>query len=106
MGVVDIEEKEKIAGEFMSLPFLTTAILVPFNGILIDKYGQRIKILLVSGLICLVSHVLLLTIKNGLPLILLGIGYSMFGAVTWTTVPFIVIEKYTVSDFSLMGVIF
>ena len=49
---------------------------------------------------------MLLTTKNGLPLLLLGVGYSMFGAVTWTTVPFIVIEKYTVFNLLMNNYIF
>jgi MFS-type transporter involved in bile tolerance (Atg22 family) len=86
----------------MSLPFFTVAFLTPILGAYVDKYGNRVFMIMIACIIGILSHVMLLKLQSAVPLILLGISYSMFGASTWTTVPYIVSKKYTGIAFGIM----
>ncbi len=50
-----IEENEKLAGEVMSLPFITSALLFPVIGLVIDKFGKRINLLIYSAFFVVLS---------------------------------------------------
>ena len=89
----DTAENERIAGELMSIPFLTSALLFPIIGYTIDKYGKRTLFLILSALLVIAGHVTMLYIYPILPLILLGLGYSLFGGIVWPSVALVVNPK-------------
>ena len=93
----NISKKE--AGILMGVPFLMAAIFVPLLGIIIDKYGYRCFLTIISGVFCFISFILFNFIKPYIPLIFLGFGYSIFASVLWPAVP-IVLNNKEISGFA------
>jgi len=87
---IGISAKETISGHYISILFVITALALPLVGIFIDKYGQRLRILLLACLFSICSHILLLFVQNSFPLVMLGLSYSLFGAAIWPIIPYIV----------------
>uniref|UniRef100_A0A7S0HMB8 Lysosomal dipeptide transporter MFSD1 n=1 Tax=Phaeocystis antarctica TaxID=33657 RepID=A0A7S0HMB8_9EUKA len=79
----------------MSEPFLMSAVLTPVLGHLVDNRGGRATLCLLSALACLLVHLLLgLTALPAKVLLLgLGLGYSVFAAVIWPSVAYVVDSK-------------
>lgn len=65
-----------------------SAFLVPFCGILVDYYGGRASYLLWCALIIMAVHLTLaLTeITPIVPLLFLGLSYSMYGVAIWPSI--------------------
>ena len=65
-----------------------SAILVPFCGVIVDLYGCRASFLLLCSLIIMGVHLTLgLTMLNPvIPLIFLGISYSIYGVAIWPSI--------------------
>jgi len=76
------------------IPYTTFAILVPFVGILIDKFGQNIHVLSIGSILFGTAQGLLTTdMPPMFPLLLQGMGFTCFGASFWSTIPLIVHES-------------
>ena len=69
-----------------------SAVLVPICGILVDKYGRRASLLVLCALVIAAVHLVLgLTmIYPVIPLIFLGLSYSMYGVAIWPSIATIV----------------
>jgi MFS family permease len=65
-------------------------VTIPIFGLMLDKYGQRLNLIFLACVSCILAHSLLLSIQNVIPLILLGICYALFGAAIWPTIPYVV----------------
>ena len=78
------------AGVFMGIPFFISAIMVPIFGYIIDKYGKRAFLTLLSGILCVISFICLYLFYPVFPLILLGVTYSLFAAVIWPSISIVV----------------
>ena len=78
------------AGVFMGIPFFISAIMVPIFGYIIDKHGKRAFLTLLSGILCVISFICLYLFYPVLPLILLGVTYSLFAAVIWPSISIVV----------------
>jgi len=85
------------AGYLFGVPYIISAITSPFLGLGIDKFGKR------AFLICLSSGILILAYTSSMmmtecyrcynelyPLVLTGIGYSIYAAAIWGSIPYIV----------------
>jgi MFS family permease len=83
------------AGHLMGIPFCLSVICFPIIGIILDKYGMRIHLLLTAGCMLCITLILLIFVYPIVPLILLGLSYSLFGAIVWSSVPYIVEKKIT-----------
>ena len=83
-------EAKNIAGIYMGVPFLISALMVPVFGIIIDKFGKRAYITLLSGVLCVLSFVLFYLLEPIIPLIILGLTYSIFAAVIWPSISVVV----------------
>ena len=91
-----LNEGRHMAGVYMGIPFFIGAIMVPIFGWIIDKFGNRSVLTLISGCMCLFTFVLFYLIKPLLPLILLGVTYSIFASVIWPSISIAVDDKESV----------
>jgi len=71
---------EKIAGLMLGVTYTVSAITAPFLGVLIDRAGRRVNLMVAGSVLVLISHLMLITIYPLLPLIILGFGFSFFVA--------------------------
>lgn len=85
------------AGLLFGVPYIISAATSPFLGFAIDKIGKR------ALLICLSSVILIIAFTSSMmmpechqcynemyPLVLVGIGYSIYAAACWGSVPYVV----------------
>ena len=98
------EEANHKAGIAMSVPFFISAILVPFFGIFIDKFGNRAYLSFVSALFCLFSFGLFYSASPIYAIILLGVTYSLFASVIWPAISLVVQNKYVVRYLIKIGI--
>lgn len=87
---------ESRAATPMSIPYLISAVISPFLGLVVDRIGLRAFLIAVAPAALLVAH-LLLAVTNVTPfapLTLLGVAYSVFAAVLWPAVPLVVEEHH------------
>lgn len=75
-----------------SIPDTMSAILVPFCGVLVDRYGGRATLLVVCALVIAAVHTTLgLTMLNPIyPLLFLGLSYSIYGVAIWPSIATII----------------
>lgn len=81
----------------MSIPYIISAVMCPFIGILIDKYGLRAVIAALGPAILIIVHALLgySTIGPIGPLVGQGLAYTGFAAVLWPAIPLVVEDRFT-----------
>lgn len=85
------------AGELFGVPYIISAIISPFLGAAIDKFGKR------AFLICMSSIMLLIGFGASMmmpechqcynemyPLMFTGIGYSIYASAIWGSIPYVV----------------
>jgi MFS family permease len=97
-----------MAGYLFGVPYIISAIASPFLGALIDRFGKR------ALLICLSSLILIIAFTSSMmmpechqcynevyPLILTGIGYSIYASAIWGSVPYVVSENAVGTAFGL-----
>jgi MFS family permease len=81
---------EDHAGTIMSLPFIISCASSPFVGLLLDKFGHRDLMLIVSCGIIALSHLLLaipsVQIEASLVFVIFGIGYCLFACSLYPSV--------------------
>lgn len=85
------------AGLVMSEPYMISAVLTPLLGLLVDRYGHRATMVVVSAGVLTLSHLLMALTALPAELLLLGIGlgYSIFACVIWPSIPSVV-ERSTI----------
>lgn len=86
-----------IAGVFLLSIYCCAAVITPFFGNLIDKYGRRAFFMIISNIIFIIALIVLLSIPNHInklfaliPLILIGIFYATYAAIFWPCIPLVV----------------
>ncbi len=79
----------------MSIPYIISGTASPFFGILVDYYGQRASMTLVSAVVLLAVHSSLAWSTGSPlgPLVGQGIAYTTFAAVLWPAIPLLVSEE-------------
>ena len=87
------KEGRKIAGIYMGIPFFIGAIMVPVFWGIINKYGNRTLFCLSSGIMCVLTFIFFYIMTPIIPLILLGISYSIFASVVWPAIAIAVNDK-------------
>jgi len=87
------------AGEVLTVVYMVSAFLTPIIGIIIDKTGRRLNLLLFSLILLIVPHIMLnvLTAESDqiwvvLALFLIGVFFAIYAAVFWSCTPLIVSE--------------
>lgn len=96
------------AGYLFGIPYIISAVTSPLLGILIDQVGKR------AFLICLSSALLILANLSSMsmpecdrchnevyPLVLTGIGYSIYCAAIWGSVPYLVSQSTVGTAFGI-----
>lgn len=85
------------AGYLFGIPYIISAILSPLLGLTIDKIGKRAFLICLSSVILIIAYGSSSMMKecyqcyNELyPLILTGVGYSIYAAAIWGSIPYIV----------------
>jgi MFS family permease len=83
------------SGVLASLIIWGTIIFTPLFGGMVDKYGKRASVMIFGALLLLISHLTLAltTITPYVPLVLLGVAFSLVPAAMWPSVAFLVDEK-------------
>ena len=86
--------------------YLVSAIASPFFGFMIDRTGRNVSWVLVSLIGSLVAHgVLTFTYLNPyLPIILLGMSYSVLSSALWSLPALLVQDKQLGTAFGIMQV--
>lgn len=106
------------SGSIMSITFFIAAVFCPLIGLMTDKLGKRVLLIIVSAISITLFHLCcLLTPSSYRPiypifyLVLLGLGYSIYVTVYWAAISYIVEPKligtafgttYAVSNFGLV----
>ena len=88
----------------MALPFVISSILIPIIGLFIDKKGKRAKALIFSAFIGIITYIMFITFDPIIPLISLGIAYSIFCAVIWPSFAIIIPKDFIVRFFHYFNI--
>ncbi|KAJ3219218.1 hypothetical protein HDU67_002214 [Dinochytrium kinnereticum] len=92
------------AGQIMAVPDVISAVLVPFCGTFVDRYGKRVKILILCGSLMGLVHFIFgfatpETVPSPLPTLwILGFSYAML-LTFWPCIPLVVDEKNLATAF-------
>lgn len=92
------------SGQITSLLPLGTLLFTPLFGFLIDKYGRAASAMIFGSALLLIIHSLFAftNIQPHLPMILLGIAFSLVPAAMWPTMVRLVDEKQIGTAYGLM----
>ena len=87
------------AGELLTIVYMVSAFLTPIFGIIIDRFGRRLNLMLFSLIFLVVPHIILNTLPHDgnkifviLALFLIGVFFAIYAAVFWSCTPLIVEE--------------
>lgn len=84
-----------------------SAILSPFIGLLVDKVGRNLVFLLIASILVMFSHtaMALTTWNLWIPMISLGIGYSIMCSALWPLVALVVPQHQLGTAYGVMQAI-
>ena len=84
------------AGYWLTIVYMLSAFFTPMFGILIDKIGRRVQLMLASLMALIVPHIIFAFMPESadkgwvvFSLIIIGFFYSIYGAVFWSCIPLI-----------------
>lgn len=96
------------AGQLFGVPYVISAVASPFLGALIDKIGKRAMLICLSSTILIIGFIASMMMPechqcyNELyPLILTGVGYSIYASAIWGSIPYVVPENAVGTAFGL-----
>ncbi|KAI9345577.1 major facilitator superfamily domain-containing protein [Obelidium mucronatum] len=94
------------AGLVMSIPEWIAAIGTPAAGLVLDKVGHRANFLAFAALMLVLGHTVIefSFIFPTLPMILIGIGFSIFAAALWPCVPLLVPDNQIATGYGFLAV--
>lgn len=94
-------------GFYTSLVITGSMIFTPIFGLLVDKIGKRATLMIVGSLMLIPVHsVLGLTyVHPAIPMVILGISFSLVPAAMWPSIPIMIEEKRLGTAFGLMTLI-
>ena len=95
------------AGGLTSVPIFASMMLAPWLGKVVDKVGRRASMMIVGSLILIPAHLVMgyTDIYPVIPMIFLGLAFSLVPAAMWPSVPLIVNKKLVGTAFGLMTMI-
>lgn len=90
-----------------SIVYVISAATSPFIGLLVDKVGRNLVFLLIASLLVMFAHVIMaLTLWNlWIPMIMLGIGYSIMCSALWPLVAIAVPQQQLGTAYGVMQAI-
>jgi len=90
------------------IPYLISAVASPFLGFVIDKLGRRALFISLSSLLLIASFVVSLSLpavsgsyNEVIPLSMVGIGYSVYCAAIWGSIPYAVTPQTVGTAFGI-----
>ncbi|MBU1095409.1 MAG: MFS transporter [Ignavibacteriae bacterium HGW-Ignavibacteriae-2] len=97
----------EFAGFLNSVLPLSAMIATPLFGLLVDKIGKRALLMMVGSILLLPVYLMMVytNISLYVPIILMGISFSLIPAIMWPSVAYIVDEKRLGTAYALMGLI-
>ena len=99
------------ASLWYATPYIISAFASPVLGIVIDKVGRRALFICASSILILLACLVSMAIPDStdtrnnlifLPLSLLGLGYSVYAAALWGSVPYVCDPKQIGTAYGLV----
>mmetsp|Transcript_11043 Transcript_11043/g.16585 ORF Transcript_11043/g.16585 Transcript_11043/m.16585 type:complete len:295 (+) Transcript_11043:153-1037(+) len=92
-GQDDATEK---AGVMMGIPFFLCAICCPIFGAISDNYGKKRQMIICPCAALIVAHLIFLFDRGPptVPLVIVGLAFSMYEAVLWPMIALMMEDKY------------
>jgi MFS family permease len=88
---------EQQASTLYTIPYLISAIITPFLGLLVDRTGRRVLYMITSSVLLVGAYSMSMTfpacdkcLNEMAPLLLSGVGYSIYASVIWGSIPYTV----------------
>jgi MFS family permease len=98
----------KTAGFLFGIPYIISAIMSPLLGLFIDKVGKRAFMICLSSVILIIAFTVSMFLppceqcyNEVIPLSLVGVGYSIYAAAIWGSVPYVVASHTVGTAFGL-----
>jgi len=93
-----------LGGRYTSMIFTASMIFTPLLGLLVDKIGKRGIMLIFGSLLLIPAHSILgLTyIHPVIPMIMIGVSFSLVPAALWPIIPIMVEERRLGTAFGMM----
>ena len=90
-----------------SIVYVISAATSPFIGLFVDKVGRNLVFLLVASILVMISHMLMAvtSINLWVPVIILGIGYSIMTSALWPLVALAVNQNQLGTAYGVMQAI-
>lgn len=100
-------ESREFAGFLNSILPLSAMIATPIFGLIVDKVGKRSLFMMVGSIVLLPVYLMMVytDISLYVPIVLMGIAFSLIPAVMWPSVAYIVKENRLGTAYSLMTLI-
>lgn len=96
-------------GYLFSYFYLVPLIFQAIFGYLVNKYGQRINLILFSYLLFVIALIIFLIYPENIhlnyiliPFLIIAIGYSLFSPIIWSCIKFEVSEKNIGTAFGIV----
>jgi nitrate/nitrite transporter NarK len=91
------------AGFYGSFVYMATAVITPLFGLFLDRVGKRATIMLFGSLVIVPCHLALGLTKFSplLPMIGLGVSFSLVASALWPSLPLLIDEKRLGTAFGL-----
>ncbi len=92
------------SGQITSLLPLGTLVFTPLFGFLIDRYGKGVTAMILGSALLLIIHLLfaLTNVPPHIPMILLGVAFSLVPAALWPSMVQLVKEKQIGTAYGIM----
>jgi MFS family permease len=85
------------AGFVFTMPYVIAAVMSPITGLYVDRYGNRMTVIIIGSLFNVIAHVIELLLpdcdqcwESVVPLVMLGISYTTYAVVMWGSLPYMV----------------
>jgi len=96
------------AGYLFGIPYVISAMICPLLGFTIDRVGKRALMVCLSSLILIVAFVSSMfapacyrCYNEVFPLVMVGIGYSLYASAVWGSIPYCVPPHLTGSAYGI-----
>ena len=95
------------AGGVTSIIIFASMILAPFLGRMVDKIGRRATLMIIGSLMMVPCYLVMgfTDVYPAIPMVVLGLAFSLVPAAMWPAVPLIVKKEHTGTAFGLMTMI-
>jgi MFS family permease len=94
----------EVAGRLTGMLPFAAMVATPLFGLLVDRYGRRALLMTFGSLLLLPTFLIVgyTHVPLWVPMVMLGISFSLVPAVMWPTLPYIVAQRRLGSAYALM----